>query len=24
LLLCATWAPMAIVIPMLPDLGSAE
>jgi hypothetical protein len=24
LLLCATWAPMAIVIPRLPDLGSAE
>jgi hypothetical protein len=24
LLLCATWAPMALVIPRLPDLGSAE
>ena len=24
LLLCITWAPMAVVIPRLPDLGSAE
>lgn len=24
LLLCVTWAPMAIVIPKLPDLGSAQ
>ena len=24
LLLCVTWAPMAIVIPRLPDLGSAQ
>jgi hypothetical protein len=24
LLLCATWAPMAIAIPRLPDLGSAQ
>ncbi len=24
LLLCLAWAPMAIVIPRLPDLGSAQ
>jgi hypothetical protein len=24
LLLCLTWAPMAVAIPRLPDLGSAQ
>lgn len=24
LLLCLTWAPMAIAVPKLPDLGSAQ
>ena len=24
LLLCVTWAPMAVAIPRLPDLGSAQ